>query len=80
MRRAQESSAFALVAAEPPVRGADSGRQVKMRALLGVSPGAGVPNGPVMVTDWMCGRPVQSSVSTELRRNCCRRLVSASGR
>ena len=51
-----------------------------MRLRLGVSPAPVGLNGPVIVSDWMCGRPVQSSVSTELRRNCCSRRVSPIGR
>ena len=51
----------------------------KIRRRLGVSPGPVALNGPVMVSDLICGRPVQSSVSTELRRNGCSRAVSASG-
>ena len=36
-------------------------------------------NGPVIVKVWMCGRPAQSKLSIELRRNGCRRTGSATG-
>ncbi len=51
---------------------------MKMRRRLGVSPGPVAAKGPEIVSDWMCGSPVQSSVSAELRRNGCSRRVSSS--
>ena len=49
---------------------------MKISRRLGVSPGPVALNGPVIVNVWMCGRPVQSKVSAELRRNGCSRTVS----
>ena len=43
-------------------------------------PGPLALNGPVIVKVWMCGRPAQSKLSIELRRNGCRRTGSAHGR
>src|SRR5262249_21213754 len=46
---------------------------------LGVSPAPVALKGPVMVNVCMCGRPAQSKLSIELRRNGCRRFGSCTG-
>jgi hypothetical protein len=46
----------------------DAGRQTKMRRRLGVSPEPVGFSGPAIENISMWGRPVQSSVSYELRR------------
>ena len=61
MRRAQASS----------VAGAPSGGTTNTRRRLGVSPGPVGLNGPVIAKRSMCGRPVMSIVSIELRVNGC---------
>ena len=60
-------------------RRCSSGWHVKILRRLGVSPGPLALNGPVIVKVCMCGRPAQSKLSIELRRNGCRRTGSATG-
>ena len=52
---------------------------VKIFRRLGVSPGPLALNGPVMLNVCMCGRPAQSKLSIELRRNGCSRFGSCTG-
>jgi hypothetical protein len=49
---------------------------VKISSRLGVRPTPVGLNGPVIVKVWMWGRPAQSKLSAELRRNGCSRHVS----
>ena len=52
---------------------------MKIRRRLGVSPGPVALNGPLIVSVWTCGRPVQSSVSDALLRNGRSRAASVDG-
>jgi hypothetical protein len=59
-----------ILVAQGSSSAAFAGRQTKMRRRLGVSPGPATVYGPVTASVRMCGRPVASYVSNELRYGC----------